>query len=143
MLTLMISLMLSTAPPAGEKTTCYIDAGLGVAPLNAPLLLDLPPSVEVEGGLLVAKERARDVAWRMECLQRWPRACQITLDSLAQSHAAEIEEHKRVTREVAALRFDEQPSNRWPPWLVAIVAAGAGAAVGLSAGVLGVLALHH
>ena len=107
-----------------------------MAPGNPPMRLDLPPSRNVDGGILIAPERAAETTWRMECLQRWPRACQVTLDAQDSAAAVELAEQQRVTREVAALRFEEQPSSRWPSWLVAILGVGAGAAVGLGAGLI-------
>ena len=140
MLTTTIWLALLTAPPVAPSSDCFVDTALGVAPSNAPLLLDLPPSRNVDGGVLIAPERAKDVSMRMQCLQLWPRACQTVLDSQASAHAVEIAEQKRVTQAIATMRLEPEKPDGWPPWLVAVVAGGAGAAVGLSAGlILGII----
>lgn len=133
----MILPALLIGQPAATATPseCFVDGALGVAPGNPPLLLDLPPSRNVEGGVLVALERARDTAWRMQCYQRWPQACQIVLDEQAAVASVALAEQKRVTAEVAALRIEE-PSDHWPGWIVAIIAGGAGAGVGLAAGLV-------
>jgi hypothetical protein len=131
-----IWLVFLIAPLETIPTECFVGGALGAAPTNPPLELDLPPSRNVEGGVLVAPERAAEMAWRMRCYQLWPRVAQMALDIQAEAHAVEIAEQQRVTQSIATMRLERPEPAGWPGWLVAIVAGGAGAAVGLSAGLI-------
>lgn len=119
----------TTSPPS-PAAECFVDGGLGKAPANPPLQLDLPASrVAADGWLLVAPERAAETAWRMECYQRWPRAAQAAIDAKAESDAAEIAAQKRATQAVAKLVVEElEPEG--PPW--GMIALGGGVLVAVS-----------
>lgn len=138
---MLISLALLTAPPDAPTripaalTDCFVVNELGVAPANPPMLLDLPPSINVEGGVLVDRRRAQETAWRLQCYQLWPRAAQIALDTQANAHAVELGEQKKVTQAVATMRLEKAPDG-WPPWLVALIAGGSCASIGLAVGLI-------
>ena len=136
-LILLISLLSqtpSTEPSASiDYTTaeCWAVSGVGISPRNKVYRsLHLEPVRVEAGGILFPEETARNVLWRLLCLEKWPEMAQAKLDELEQVGKFELWRERELVEQLRA----RPPVREGVSWTTAAGIGAVGVAVGLVIG---------